>query len=121
MMIKFNNQFGKMKLETKVRSIFDTVSAGQIGIDGEYYIIHKDHKTHEYYAVTKETEKEMDSIGDTLASNEEAAFNGEKVRGITDYEEELYNRGMLLAYVDLWGNIAIEEEFDVEWYVKNCL
>ena len=121
MMVEFNNHFGKMPLEKRVRSIFDTHNAGQIATDGKYYCIHVDHKTHEYYALTKEAECQADSLGYPLSENQECVFNGEKVRGMTYYENELYNMDRLMAHVDLWGNIAVEEEFDMEWYMENCI
>ncbi len=117
MMVKFNNHFGKMPLENKVRSIFDTHTAGQIATDGKYYCIHVDHKTHEHYALTREAEKQADLLGYSLMENEQATFNGEKVRAMTAYEERLYNEDRLMACVDLWGNIAVEEAFDIEWYL----
>jgi hypothetical protein len=119
MMVKFNNHFGKMPLENMVRSIFDICIAGQISTDGKYYCIHVDHKTHEYYALTKDAEKQADYLGYPLDENEEAIFNGEKVRGMTYDENELYNMDRLTAHVDLWGNIAVDEEFDIDWYLEN--
>ena len=32
-----------------------------------------------------------------------------------------YNEDRLTAHVDLWGNIAVDEEFDMEWYMENCI
>lgn len=116
MMVKFNNHFGKMPLENKVRSIFDTHTAGQIATDEKYYCIHIDHKTHEYYALTREAEKQADLLGYTLEENQEAIFNGEKVRAMTDYEARMWDEDRLLAHVDLWGNVAVDEEFDIDWY-----
>ena len=106
MMVEFNNQFGTMLLEDKIRSIFDTHTAGQIATDGNYYCIHIDHKTREHYAVTRETEKQADLLGYPLDENEKATFNGEKVRAMTSYENNLYNQDRLMADVDLWGNVA---------------
>ena len=114
MKIKFDNYYGEMELETKIRSIFDTNIAGQIAEDGKYYIIHVDHKTHERYALSKESESEAKAMGYFLEEEEEAVFNGEKVRAMTYDEECLYNEDRLTACVDLWGNIAIAEEFDIE-------
>jgi hypothetical protein len=121
MMVKFNNHFGEMPLENAIRSIFDNHTAGQIATDGEYYCIHRDHKTHEHYALTREAEKQADSMGYPLNDGEEAVFHGEKVRAMTAYEENLYNQDNLLECVDLWGNIATEEAFDLDWYMENCL
>lgn len=117
----FVKGFGEMPLEDKIRSIFDAHTAGQFATDGEYYCIHVDHKTHEYYALTKEAEKQADMLGFPLIEDETATFNGEKVRAMTFHEEDLYNQDRLLACVDLWGNIAVEEDFDMEWYMENCL
>ena len=119
MMVKFNNHYGEMPLENMLRSIFDTHFAGQIATDGQYYCIHVDHKKHEYYALTREAERQADLLGYPLDEDEEAVFNGEKVRGMTYGENELYNMDRLMAHVDLWGNIAIEEEFDIDWYMEN--
>ena len=121
--IKFNNHFGEMELENKIRSIFDITIAGQIAEDGNYYCIHVDHKTHEKYALTRETEKEAEKMGYWLAEKEEteAVFNGEKVRVMTYEEECAYNEDRLLACVDLWGNIAVDEKFDIDWYMNHCL
>lgn len=121
MMVEFNNCFGKMPLENKVRSIFDTHTAGQIATDGKYYCIHVDHKTHEHYALTKEAEKQVDLLGYPLEENQEATFNGERVRAMTGYENNLWNQDRLMMHVDLWGNVAVDEEFDMDWYMENCL
>lgn len=118
MKVKFNNHFGEMELENNIRSIFDYSIAGQIATDGKYYCIHVDHKTHEKYAITRETEFKTLSFGRTLSENEEVIFNGEKVRGMTWEEECQYNEDRLLACVDLWGNIAVDEEFDIEYYME---
>lgn len=124
MMVKtvvFDNYLGKMSLENKIRSIFDTLIAGQTAIDGNYYCIHTDHKTHEKYALTKESENKIRSLGYALDQNQEAIFNGEKVRGMTEQENYKYNMDNLMAHIDLWGNIAVEEEFDMKWYMENCM
>ena len=60
MMVNFKNYLGEMPLEDKIRSIFDTMVAGNIADDGNYYCIHTDHKTHEKYALTREAEKQAD-------------------------------------------------------------
>ncbi len=123
MKIKFNNHFGEMELETKIRSIFDANIARQVAEDGNYYIIHADHKTHEKYALSKESEAEAQAMGYSLElENEaEAVFNGEKVRVMTFEEEILYNEDRLTAYVDLWGNISVDEKFDFDYYMEHCL
>lgn len=120
--VVINRWYGELELENKIRSIFDESVAGQIAEeDGNYYCIHRDHKTHKLYALTREAEAEVMGIGYTLEEGQEAVFNGEKVRGITFSEEKLLNEDNLMACVDLWGNIATEEEFDVEWYMENCI
>ena len=121
MIIKFDNHYGEMKLESKIRSVFDYNIAGQISTDGNYYLIHVDHKTHEMYALSKEAEAEADAMGYTLEEDEKAIFNGEKVRAMTYGEEMLYNEDRLPACVDLWGNIAVDEEIDIKWYMENCI
>ena len=120
MIIKFDNRYGEMELENKIRSIFDNNIAGQIATDGNYYIIHVDHKTHEKYALSKEAEAEANAMGYFLEEEEKAIFNSEKVRAMTYGEEMLYNEDRLTACVDLWGNIAVDEEFDMKWYMENC-
>lgn len=116
MEIKFNNNYGTMELENTIRSIFDQNIAGQIATDGNYYCIHLDHKTHEMYALTRETETKAKSLGYILEENQEAIFNGEKVRGMTYREAMDWNMDNLMAHVDLWGNIAVDEEFDIDYY-----
>lgn len=121
MKIKFDNHYGEMELETKILSIFDNNIAGQIAEDGNYYIIHVDHKTHERYALSKESEAEAKTMGYSLEEEEENIFNGEKVRAMTPEEEMLYNEDRLTAFVDLWGNIAVDEVFDIDYYIKHCI
>ena len=70
MRIKFDNDYGEMELENKIRSIFDNNIAGQIATDGNYYIIHVDHKTHKKYALSKEAEAEANAIGYFLEEEE---------------------------------------------------
>lgn len=122
MKIKFDNHYGEMELENKIRSIFDNNIAGQIAEDGNYYCIHVDHKTHEKYALSKEANTEAMEMGYTLEEEEqETVFNGEKVRAMTFKEEMLYNEDNLTACVDLWGNIAVDEEFDFDYYMEHCI
>lgn len=118
--IKFN-YYGEIELENKIRSIFDITIAGQIAEDGNYYCIHVDNKTHEKYALSKESEAEAKAIGYPLEEGQEAVFNGEKVRAMTLEEEMLYNEDRLTACVDLWGNIAIDEKFDFDYYMEHCI
>lgn len=119
--IKFNNHFGEMELEEKIRSIFDANIAGQIAENGNYYIIHVDHKTHEKYALSKKSETEAKALGYPLEEGQEAVFNDEKVRVMTFEEEILYNEDRLMACVDLWGNIAVDEKFDFDYYMEHCI
>ena len=121
MNVTFDNNYGSMPLEEKIRSIFDQNIAGQIDNKGNYYIIHVDHKTHKMYALTKESENKADSMGRPLEPNEEAIFNEEKVRGMEWEEERDWDMGNLMAHVDLWGNIAVDEPFDIEWFCEHCL
>ena len=116
MLVQFNNSFNTIPLEEKIQSIFDINVAGQFATDGKYYCIHRNHKTHKYYALTREAEKQADDLGYTLEENQEAVFNGEKVRAMTFEEEKLWNEDRLYMVVDLWGNVAIEKEFDFDWY-----
>ena len=120
MEVTFNNHFGTMPLETEIRSIFDRCCAGQIDINGNYYCIHTDHKTHEYYAMTVKNSHKAYELGRWLDDGEVAVFHGERVRAMTFEEERKYNEDRLLALVDLWGNIAVDEEFDMEWYMEHC-
>ena len=119
--VVINRWYGELELENKIRSIFDTNIAGQIADDGIYYCIYVDHKTHKKYALTKEGYAEADALGYTLEEGQEAVFNGEKVRCMTFDEEIAWNEDRLLAHVDLWGNVAVDEEFDMEWYMENCI
>lgn len=105
MEITFNNHFGTIKLEGKLRSIFDNQVAGQTDINGDYYCIYADYKTKQFYALTRETGLALFTIGYPLEEGETATFNGENVRGMTFREECLYNEDRLIADVDLWGNI----------------
>lgn len=64
------------------------------------------------YALTKTAFKAAQALGHTLeADGETAIFNGEKVRTMTQDEEYLYNTDSLSAYVDLWGNVAVDKPF----------
>lgn len=119
--VTFNNHFGIMPVETEIRSIFDRNCAGQIDTNGDYYCIHIDHKTHTMYAIPVEIEMQIKETGRILSENEIATFHNEKVRGMTYEEERLWDEDNLLACVDLWGNIAVDEEFDIEWYMENCI
>lgn len=76
MEITFNNHFGTIKLEEKLRSIFDNEVTGQIDINGDYYCIYADHKTKQLYALTRETGLALFTIGYPLEEGETATFNG---------------------------------------------
>ena len=123
--VEFLNRYGtgtyEYVLEENIRSIFDGIHGGNIATDGKYYVLHSDHKTHETYVLSKESEEKADALGYPLEENEIAIFNGEKVRGMTFKEECAWNEDRLLAHIDLWGNIAVNEEFDYEWYYENCM
>lgn len=119
--VTITNGYGTMPLEEEPRSIFDTDIAGQTDAEGNYYCIHVDHKTHTKYAVSGKNTMKFHEIGRPLAENEEAVFNGERVRGMTFYEECVWNEDHLMAHVDCWGNIAVDEPFDMEWYMENCI
>lgn len=124
-MISFKSYYGyvtEMELDEKLRSIFDHQVEGNYATDGQYYCIHVDHKTHKRYALTRDISLKAFELGHPLETDGEVAvFNGEKVRAMTWDEERLYNEDRLMANVDLWGNIAVDEEFDVEWYMENCI
>lgn len=108
MTVTFNNHFGTMNIESKIRSIFDVVIAGQIATDGNYYLIHIDHVTKLLYALTKDAEDSALKMGYPLINGKSAIFNGENVRAMTFREECLYNEDNLIADVDIWGNIRNE-------------
>ena len=122
--IKIKLRTGKdrvLPLSPKLRSIFDRSIAGQIATDGNYYNILIDHKTHKPYTVTREVILETYKQGRPLKPNETATFLGEEVRGMTDIEEYLWNEDKLMEHVDLWGNIAVSEPFDVEYFMENYI
>ena len=122
MIVEFNNCYGNLPCENKVRSSFDFNIAGQIDTKGNYYCIYTDHKSHDRYCVTRETSMEFHSSGRTLELNEEPTeICGELVRPMTFNEERLYNEDALMANVDAWGNIEANDTFDYEWYLENCI
>lgn len=118
----FRSAHGEVSLEVKKKplSIFDTDVAGQFDVKGDYYVWHRDHKTHEFYVVRKEDDNAFRKTGHRLDSGE-AVFNGERVRVMTFEEECLWNEDRLLMNVDLWGNVAVDEPFDMEWYMEHCI
>lgn len=113
--------YGTMPVEETLRSIFDHCVAGQLDIKGDYYCIYVDHKMHKRYALTAKDSLAYRNLGHPLQENETATFNGEKVRGMTVREEMLWNEDQLCEHVDQWGNIAVDEPFDMEWYMEHCL
>lgn len=120
--VTITNGYGTMPLEEKPRSIFDDNIAGQHDTEGNYYCIHVDHKTHTKYAVSgKNTIAYHEAVGRPLEENEEAIFDGERVRGMTYSEECAWNEDRLMEHVDCWGNIAVDEPFDMEWYLEHCI
>ena len=120
MKIKFDN-YGEIELEDKIRSIFDNHVAGQIAEDGDYYCVYVDHKTHEQYVLSIDAHTLAKGMGYHLEEEQEAVFNGEKVRAMTFDEEALWNEDKLTACVDLWGNVAVDEEFDFDYYMEHCI
>jgi len=113
--------YGTMPLQTQPLSIFDHSCAGQLDINDDYYVICINHKTHELYAVSKEGWHTFYKSGRPLEPGETGSFFGERVRAMTFREEMAYNEDRLLEHVDLWGNIAEDELFDMEWYMEHCL
>ena len=67
------------------------------------------------YAMTVENETKAMSLGKILDENEEAIFHCEKVRCMSWEEEKLYNEDRLSLLVDLWGNVAVDKDSDVDF------
>jgi hypothetical protein len=107
--------------DTEIRSIFDHQIAGTFDTNGNYICIHVDHKTHERYALSKEVSLKANELGHSLEENEAATFHGERVRGMTFREGMQDNEGNLMENTDLWGNVAVDEPFDVEWFMDHCI
>lgn len=89
-------------------SIFDTVFAGQIGTDGQYYILLTG-RNDEDYAVLRENYHDFLKKGKPLEPGETQEINGEISRGMTEEEEHDYNHGIYDGFhvVDLWGNMRV--------------
>lgn len=90
-------------------SIFDTVFAGQIGTDGNYYILLTG-RNDEEYAVLRENYYAFMEKGKWLTEQGETLeINGEISRAMTDEEERNYNYGIYdcMYCVDLWGNMKV--------------
>lgn len=114
--------YGILPVRKSITNSFDHCCAGQIGNDGIYYCIHTDHLTHEMYAVDIPTEQAFTALGRPLGLNEpEQMVAGNLVRPMTAREEQLWNEDRLLANVDCWGNIEVNDTFDHEWYMEHCI
>lgn len=89
-------------------SIFDTVFAGQIGTDGQYYILLRS-RNDEDYAVLREDFHSFLKKGKPLNVGETQEINDEISRGMTEEEERDYNHGIYDGFhvVDLWGNMRV--------------
>lgn len=108
-------------VEERPLSIFDTNIAGQTDVNGIYHVILINHITHTRYAVARDNYMKFHELGRPLDEGEEAVFNGERVRCMTYSEECAWNEDRLMEHVDLWGNIAVDEPFDMEWYLEHCI
>lgn len=104
-------------VKSKVLSIFDSLEGGTHDENGDYFVVRRNHITNKCYAITKETESDFLKQGHTLDEGEYAIFNGECVRGMTEYEECFYNIDKIDG-VDCWGNIKadITEKQAEEFY-----
>ena len=112
---EFNTSYGIMPVEPTIRSIFDTLVAGQIDKKGDYYCVHFDHRSHKFYAISKDDEEDVRKLGHLLEECETSVFNGEPVRAMTYEEEAEYNKDNLMLLVDLWGNVCTDEKENEEW------
>lgn len=101
--------YGTMPQEKELRSIFDCNIAGQHDTSGSYYVIHRDHKTRELYALAVEDSNKFFTKGRILDENETEIFCGEKVRGMTFEEERKWDRDELFTLVDIWGNVSVDD------------
>lgn len=120
MEVTFSDSKSPLKVEEKLRSIFDSRCAGDTATDGAYYCIHVDHNTQEEYAVPRDAAMEYYRNGRTLMTDEKAEFFGEKVRGMTLEEEEAWNMDQLDTLIDVWGNVIdTEEDNDKDEKSKN--
>ena len=120
MKVKFN--YGKeLELREKQTSSFDISYAGMIGEDGKYYICLTDYKTHKHYCVQKGNHIEYDEKNVLTIFDEPRIICGNLVRAMTPEEERLWNEDRLLAVVDVFGNVSVTEEFDMDWYMNNCI
>ena len=112
-----------LKFEGAIRSSFDHNFCGfslnnkYVGDDRTPYVCgYNDHLTGEDYYVTREICHEfLNKHERHLCENEVAMVAGNLVRGMTFMEEQMYNEDRLFALVDLWGNIAVDEEPNEQW------
>ena len=115
-----------LKFEKTIRSSFDHSFCGfslnnkTIGDDRTPYICgYKDHITGENYYVTREiAHKFLTDNERFLQEGEQAIVAGNLVRCMTYSEECAYNEDRLFDLVDLWGNIAVDEEPNERWIMS---
>lgn len=119
MEIKFKNY--SLQLREKQTSSFDHSFAGQIADNGKYYVCLTDYKTHEHYCVERGSEIKWTEDNVLCEGDEPQIICGNLVRPMTYKEECLYNEDKLMEIVDIFGNVSCTEEFDVEWYMENCI
>lgn len=104
-------------------SIFDTMFAGQVGTDGQYYILLRS-RNDEDYAVLRKNYHAFLKKGKPLEPGETQEINSEISRGMTEEEERDYNHGIYDGFhvVDLWGNMKItrfnpgDKYENVDWF-----
>lgn len=108
-------------VKSKVLSIFDSLEGGTTDENGDYFVVRRNHITNRCYAITRETESDFLEQGHILREGEYAIFNGECVRGMTEYEECFYNIDKIDG-IDSWGNIKadITEKQAQEFYRDLC-
>ena len=109
-----------LPIREKQTSSFDTNFGGNIGADGNYYILLRDYKTHEEYCVLRGNEIKFDEKY-VLTEGEQKIIFGNLVRGMTEEEEILWNQDRLMAIVDCFGNISVNETMDTEYFIEHYL
>ena len=115
--------YRNLKFERGIRSSFDHNFCGfslnnkTIGDERTPYVCgYQDHITGENYYVTREiAHKFLTDNERFLQDGEQAIVAGNLVRCMTYSEECAYNEDRLFALVDLWGNIAVDEEPNERW------
>lgn len=115
--------YRSLKFESAIKSSFDHNFCGFslnnkcVGDDRTPYVCgYNDHITGEDYYVTREICHEyLNKHERHLREDEVARVAGNLVRGMTFMEEQMYNEDRLFALVDLWGNIAVDEEPNEQW------